>query len=473
MKYVSPALVALWVSIGYAQGPSIQWTRQLGGMFEDEAYAILQTPDSCYIITGLSNYYACYSYEVYLAKLDPEGNVIWEKFLGDQDIQEKGFDVKQTTDLGYIITGTSAPGGDEQVYLIKTDSLGNVIWSRTYGGGWMDGGQSVQQTNDGGYIVTGWTRSFSSDMQVYLVKIDSAGDTMWTRTYGGSDDDFGWSVLQANDNGFIVAGWTQTAYPSGDDDYYLIKINALGDTLWTRSYGDDTTQDRACSITETSDGGYIVSGIGALYNTWLMRMNSNGDSLWTKTYAPNCNTVWELPGDNGFIVGGSFEGDMSLIRTDNDGELLWTESYGTRDLDYCNSVIIASDGGYVMVGKTFWGSTTGYPDILIIKTIPDLFGIEEQKAVKYNLASISVSPNPSHGWCRIYYSVPRVKRIRIVINDVLGRTVKNFDCNNDKLADICIWNGDDNTGRPLPSGIYFITLQTDNIRETKKVLMFR
>ncbi len=468
MKYLMVVLVTLWITIGYAQGPNILWTQQLGGFFGDEGYAIQQTSDSCYIVTGMSNYYGIWSYEVYLAKLSSNGYVLWENFLGDPGTKDEGFDVKQTNDRGYIVVGAS----DETVYLIKTDSLGNTMWSKTYDYEWGGEGRSVQQTNDGGYIVTGWTRSLSSDIQVYLVKTDSLGRLLWEKNYGEQYKDFGSSVQQTYDNGFIITGWSQRA-SNGNDDYYLIKTDASGNMLWTKFYGDDTTQDRAYSIIVTSDSGYIISGYGNLWNTWLMKTNSNGDSLWTKTYEPFCPTIQEIPGGNGYIVGGTIENDMCLIRTNNEGELLWTKAYGTPGLDYGNSAAATSDGGYILVGKTFRGSSNGFPDIYIIKTEPDLNGTEEQKAVKYNPASLTVSPNPSYGRCRINYIVPRAVKLYVEITDVLGRVVKKYDCNSGKLKDILIWNGDDHTGRKLPSGIYFITLQAGYYRETKKILMLK
>ena len=155
-------------------------------------------------------------------------------------------------------------------------------WTRTYGGTNLDEGNSVQQTSDGGYIVAGSTSSFGAGSRdVYLIKADASGDTQWTRTYGGADNDVGQSVQQTSDGGYIVASWTES-FGAGVYDVYLIKTNASGDTLWTRTYGgpgDDLGQ----SVRQTSDGGYIVAGstasFGAGYDdVYLIKTDANGST---------------------------------------------------------------------------------------------------------------------------------------------------------------------------------------------------
>ena len=160
--------------------------------------------------------------------------------------------VQQTTDGGYIIAGyTASFGGDSShVYLIKTDSLGDTLWTKTYGGDSSDIGNSVQQTTDGGYIVAGTTNSFGAgNVDVYLIKTNSIGDTMWTKTYGGTNIDVGSYVRQTLDGGYIIARYTGS-FGAGGFDVYLIKTNSLGDTLWTRTYGG-TFADFGSSVQQT------------------------------------------------------------------------------------------------------------------------------------------------------------------------------------------------------------------------------
>ena len=163
---------------------------------------------------------------VIVLPLDAPAQVTFERTYGGADY-EWGYSVKQTRDGGYIVAGTTYSFGDgEQVYLIKTDSSGDTLWTRTYGGAGDDRGYSVQQTQDTGYIVAGRTTSFGNNDQVYLVKTNAYGDTLWTRTYGGPLGDFGYSVQQTQDGGYVVAGYTGSFGNGGQ--VYLIKTDVNG-----------------------------------------------------------------------------------------------------------------------------------------------------------------------------------------------------------------------------------------------------
>jgi len=169
--------------------------------------------------------------------------------------------VQQTTDGGYIVAGytTSFGAGVSDIYLIKTDASGTTLWTKTYGGTDYESANSVQQTFDGGYIVAGFTASFGAgSSDVYLIRTNSSGDSLWTRTYGGISGEAGNSVQQTTDSGYIVAGYT-VSFGAGSDDAYLIRTNSSGDTLWTRTYGGPF-DEVATSVQQTSDEGYIMAG---------------------------------------------------------------------------------------------------------------------------------------------------------------------------------------------------------------------
>jgi len=238
---------------------------------------------------------------------------LWSRTYGESD-RDQGWSVQQTTDGGYIMVGCTfsfgAGGGD--LYLIKTNALGDTLWSRTYGGSSYDGGFSVQQTTDGGYIMAGWTRSFGAgDNDVYLIKADSLGNTLWSRTYGGADYDLGRSVQQTADAGYIVVGIT-VSFGAGGSDLYLIKTNALGDTLWSRTYGGSGNNGVGYySVQQTTDAGYIVVGsthsFGADdYDVYLIKTDSLGDTLWSRTYGGSDHEQGfsvQQTTDAGYIVG--------------------------------------------------------------------------------------------------------------------------------------------------------------------------
>ena len=165
------------------------------------------------------------SADVYLLKTDSPGNVMWTKTYGGSS-SDYGYSVKQTFDGGFVIAGytNSFGAGQFDLYVIKTDTNGSLVWSKTYGGASSDYGHSVIQTLDSGYIISGYTLSSGMAAQVYLVKLDSGGNLLWSKTYGGSGNDFGWSVEQTMDSGFVITGNTDS-FGRGNRDVYLIKTD--------------------------------------------------------------------------------------------------------------------------------------------------------------------------------------------------------------------------------------------------------
>jgi len=207
---------------------SLTFIKSYGGSEEDMGVSAQQTTDGGYIIAGSTDSFGAGSKDVYLIKTDARGNVAWYKTFGGE-ADDYGGSVQQTSDGGYIIAGhtDSFGSGKADVYLIKTDKMGDAVWSKTFGGEQDDIGISAQQTSDGGYIIVGGTGSFGAGgSDVYLIKTDAMGNTVWYKTYGGLRDDMGIAVQQTSDNGFIIAGYTDS-FGSGDSDVYLIRTNAM------------------------------------------------------------------------------------------------------------------------------------------------------------------------------------------------------------------------------------------------------
>lgn len=305
------------------------WTKTYGGSYEDRGRSVLQTADSGYIIAGETwSFGASYS-DVYLIKTDASGDTIWTKrYSGGSISYNWAESIQNTTDGGYIIAGTKCL---KNAYLLKTDSFGDTLWTRWFGGPQRDEFSSVQQTVDSGYIAVGYTESFGAgSCDVYLVKTNAVGDTLWTRTYGGIHDDVGKSVQQTSGGGYIIVGTTASFGP-GYLDVYLIMTGANGDTLWTRTYGGATTNDQGESVLQIADGGYIIAGttgFGAGWTDfWLIRTDAIGDTLWTKTYGGSEREVSysvQVTADGGYIITGFTDSygagnrDVYLVKTEPD-----------------------------------------------------------------------------------------------------------------------------------------------------------
>ncbi|MDD2890240.1 MAG: carboxypeptidase regulatory-like domain-containing protein [bacterium] len=305
------------------------WTRTYGGANDDNGYSVQQTFDGGFIVGG---YRYTGDYKTYIIKTNSSGDTLWTRDFGvDSCNVDSSYLLIQCADSGFIIAERvwKEISTDGYIYLIKTNSSGDTIWTKTYSGAnWKDVylGASAQQTQDGGFIVTGSKGSGTCD--VILIKLDSLGDTLWTKIFGGSDRDYGYSVQQTFDGGFIVTGWTWSFGAGSFSNMYLIRTDSLGDTLWTRFLGG-TDYEKGYSVQQTFDEGFIVAGVtnsfgAGNYDTYLIKTNSSGDSLWTKTF-------------------------------------------GGTTADYGSSVQQTEDGGFVVLGYTYSFGAGGYSDIYLVR----------------------------------------------------------------------------------------------------------
>ena len=263
-----------------------QWTKTFAGT----GFSIQQTTDGGYIITGATESLGNGDSDVYLMKTDGNGIEQWSQTFGGTG-NDVGWSVQQTTDGGYIITGVTGSfgNGDSDVYLIKTDGNGIEQWSQTFGGTSYDWGAEVQQTTDGGYVITGNTESFGNGFyDVYLIKTDGNGVEQWTKTFGGTGEEDGRSVQQTTDGGYIITGNTES-FGNGFYDVYLIKTDGNGVEQWTKTFGGTGGED-GYSVQQTTDGGYIITGYTSSFgNVYLIKTDGNGNATSTFNIPVNPN----------------------------------------------------------------------------------------------------------------------------------------------------------------------------------------
>ncbi|MFQ6617201.1 MAG: T9SS type A sorting domain-containing protein [Fidelibacterota bacterium] len=260
--------------------PDTLWTKTFGGSGDDAGYWVEQTTDGGYIITGYTNRGPPDELNVVLIKTDGNVEALWINIIGTSG-DDWGNSVQETTDGGYIIAGVLDNPWTEDVWLIKTDSNGDTLWTRIFGGSDQDLSSYVQQTTDGGHIITGYTASYGFGGDLWLIKTDSIGDTLWTRTfYVGEPSSathlFGFSVQQTTDGGYIITGFITGEFIGGISDVLVIKTDSNGDSLWTMIMGG-TGRDQGRSIQQTSDNGYIIAGHTDSYgagetDVWLIRV---------------------------------------------------------------------------------------------------------------------------------------------------------------------------------------------------------
>jgi hypothetical protein len=359
-----------------------------------------------------------------------------------------GMSAQQTFDKGYIVCGstTSVGNGNTDIYIIKTDSLGKPVNECSIGGINVEQGTCIRQTKDSGYVVLGYTNHNSyKGYDVYVVKIDAKLHTQWERTYGGTDWDFGYSIRQTSDEGYIICGGTYS-YGKGDEDYYLLKTNAQGDTLWTRTFGGNQ-RDEARSVIQTSDGGYAITGF-----------TMSSDSL----------------------------GNFLTIKTNSTGDTLWTNTFGGSQLDKANDIVQLSNGDYAVAGETK-SSGAGKSDGILVgisasgKTgntalfggaeDDNLLAVTERSDHKIMFTGVTNSYGFTNGKGDLYFGMVNSDWsyfMSTTFGSVGKETVNSIGATSDKGAIIC---GTTNGFRNLLDDIYLVKTDSTGFSSTKETVL--
>jgi hypothetical protein len=451
----------------------ITFEKTYGGAGNESAYSILQTDDNGYILCGETSSFGLGLSDIYVVKIDEYGNIEWTKTYGGPD-QESGNCINKTNDGGFIICGVTAPflSASSIAYLLKINSVGDTLWTRSYMGNSFSIASQVIQTDDNGYMICGSTQSgYLMESDVFIFKVNELGELIWSKTYGGDDYDRAISLAKTNDGGFIFCGATKSFVNinNGGNDIYIIKTDANGDSIWTKVYGG-SFYDVGYTILRKEDDSYYVGGItsstehGKEYI--LLNLNSAGDTIWTKTFGDDDNNYCRniaLTNDNCIVGCGwsinfpSSDYKLDLFKCDIYGNLLWIKQYGGIIHDQGFASFQTNDNGFVIAGRTdSFGA--GMNDMYLIKTDADgiLTSMDESQEES---DLINISPNPATSLITIQINEGIPLEEAIIYNHLGQKVLVKKPVNN--TVDIS----------KLKPGIYFIEVITSENRTRTKLVV--
>ncbi|MFN0174968.1 MAG: T9SS type A sorting domain-containing protein [Saprospiraceae bacterium] len=479
--------------------PSIQWQKTLGGSLNENARSIEQTSDGGYITAGftvsddgdIAENYGFFDF--WVVNFDSLGAVLWKKNYGGSSFEE-AFAIKQTSDSGFIVTGytesndidVSGNHGNKDVWLLKLDSIGNIQWQKCLGGSNWDEANDIQLTIDGGFVLVGRSGSTDGDVtgnhgswDYWVVKLSSTGQIEWQKCYGGGNYDFGYTIFPTSDGGYIVAG--EAASTDGDIignpggmAAWVIKLNFEGKIEWQKALGGSYI-DRANDIIQTREGGYMVfgqtesndgdvSGNHGSMDLWAVKLSELGEIEWQRAMGGNSQdggTSIQQANDGGYIATGivnSNNGDVSgnhgssdmwVVKLTEGGEIQWQKALGGTSAERGYSIKQTNDNGYIVAGDA-WSTNgdltenKGKTDLWIVKLAPESTPISTPATQPLN-----IYPNPASQAITLQVSSQDLS-LALGITDFLGRLISQQTISNGGNVDIA----------SLANGLYFLTATT-------------
>ena len=395
--------------------PHTVWTRTFGGEGINEAGDyVLQTNDGGYVILGQIT--ASQPYDgVWLIKTDSNGDEEWNRTFFDGNAYHQGHSVYQTNDGGFIIAGAGILAESWDGWLIKTDSDGFIEWDTTFGGSDEDRFTSVQQTDDGGYIITGMSVNLSGNSDCWLVKADADGNEQWARYFDFGLIDWGHDVQQTSDGGYIIFGEAQNSENIDEHaDFLLIKTDSNGNEQWNKTLGSSELTEAGRSGQQTSDGGYIIVGRIELdidnqdTDVLLIKTDSEGNEQWSQNFSgtgEQHGSCVQQTTDGGYIISGiswhsNFGPTHLIIKTDWDGneDWRWNQNFGMAWAD--GFIQQTTDGGYIFTA----GIDDEGSDVLLIRFVeePDGSGTGGDPYQISSLADLQWVSENSSSWDKYF-----------------------------------------------------------------------
>lgn len=478
------------VSFAQTQNPVLEWEKTYGGTSHEGISIMISSSDGGYLLGGYSQSEDGDvqsgnkgNSDYWVVKINSVGNIEWEKSYGGSSYEYLNSMVS-TSDGGYLLGGNSRSdngdiqsGGHEKsdYWVIKISSTGSIEWEETYGSGiYFEYLNSMVSTSDGGYLLGGYTSSMFDGDNYWVIKINSLGNIEWEKTYGGSSTDNLNSMISTSDGGYLLGGFTGSndediqSGNEGKNDYWVVKIDSLGTIEWEKTYGG-SENDYLFSIISVSDGGYLLggrtdsndgdiqSGNHGSSDYWVIKINSTGEIEWENTYG---GSVFDIlysmisTSDGGYLLGGHDQqpdwGDHNywVIKINSIGTIEWEEFYGGSDWDELHSMISTSDGAYLLGGSTMsndgdiQSGNQGKKDFWVLKiNVDNTTGIETLND------DIKIYPNPIID--NLTIETPFSHPVQLNIIDIHGKTI---------LVQDLFQSSNQVFLKHIPDGLYFVLL---------------
>ncbi len=474
-----PLCLLLSFTILHSQTLDSLWYKAYGGSENDRGFTVMEDDDGVYLVAGSTESYTNGGRDAYLLKLDNNGDPIWEKSYGGA-LDEHISSICPALYDGYMLTGwtkTDAQGISD-IWVLWVSDEGDSLASIHYGGLTTDQAYKIIPNIDQGYTITSSSSVYMMGDQVYLLKIDLSLDTIWTKMYGYDKQDYGHDIIQTTDGGYIVAGRTySTVYPESGQAW-VIKTDSNGDSLWTKKYGGND-EDIFFAAVETEDG-YMFTGQTRSFNAVIIdvlvvRTDFEGNVIWSNIYGGNHADygygLFRTENDDYVITGYSHSfnenNDVYILKIDGDGEVLFQGNFGdAEDAERMYGSVLTSDGGLIATGilDYYW---QGQDDMFVLKLGPGNTGFEEVKPVF--ASDLKIRPNPVKDKTTICFSLINPSQVDLSVYNAFGQKVS-------KVLQCKLNNGKqqiDFNFSEYKTGIYFVKLETGGQIEVQKIIVTR
>ena len=422
------------------------WAKTYGGD-ADFSIAIIAGYDETYTVAGRTGSYGS---DFWIMNIDKFGNILWQKSYGGNDF-ESVYSIQKTLDGGYIVAGdtTSFGAGHYSFWVIKIDKNGEIIWQNSYGGDQNDEPRSIVVTKDNSYVIAGGTELYGEGYKIWLIKIDKNGEIVWQKSYNVNVNyytDNAQDIILTSDGGYVIAGYTFRG--PGDSTVWISRLDSDGNILWEKSYALGKGE-WGKSIIETNDGGFLVAGYTGLKKTggidiWLLKLNASGDIIWQKAYGGDDDeevySIVATP-DGGYIIGGNTKSfgagawDILLFKIDNSGNIIWQKTFGSEYLDALVSMVPAVDGGYIISGFNDWKYLLDF-DVSILKITEDgniegacsYFHEAKLKVINTNATVTKTSAKVRNTNYKRYPTNGKAREISAVVDTICSSPIIDISC---------------------------------------------